>query len=324
MDTQEEKFPPRQSIAEWFASLGLQEDAKSERFMAQLMKVFSRNKYLFFLLIACVAIPFLIVPILFFVNAYTLFPPLPGVEYKEWVSFLGGYLGGAITFGGVFLSIRQMKKAQIREEEIRKIEKEYDVLSDFVQKIDPYFCNNTYYEFATLTYISREQYVSYLHTMQSKISEKLSLINIDNIYTNAATEIFDIMSKCDACKNTCNLYKIKKEFIAINAKQAHIRERIIDVQRLVKNKIDTVNIMNLESNTRMLIEKYPGEDFSENLRTVEQLKITLDNVDELKMGIVKNLEKLAEDYVNDYIPKMITLLKFYKHERLKSVAKHCM
>ena len=45
MDTQEEKFPPRQSIAEWFASLGLQEDAKSERFMAQLMKVFSRNKY---------------------------------------------------------------------------------------------------------------------------------------------------------------------------------------------------------------------------------------------------------------------------------------
>lgn len=82
--------------------------------------------------------------------------------------------------------------------------------------------------------------------------------------------------------------------------------------------------MNLESNTRMLIEKYPGEDFSENLRTVEQLKITLDNVDELKMGIVKNLEKLVEDYVNDYIPKMITLLKFYKHERLKSVAKHCM
>ena len=124
------------------------------------------------------------------------------------------------------------------------------------------------------------------------------IINIDNIYTNAATEIFDIMSKCDACKNTCNLYKIKKEFIAINAKQAHIRERIIDVQRLVKNKIDTVNIMNLESNTRMLIEKYPGEDFSENLRTVEQLKITLDNVDELKMGIVKNLEKLVEDYVN--------------------------
>ncbi len=42
------------------------------------------------------------------------------------------------------------------------------------------------------------------------------------------------------------------------------------------------------------------------------------------MGIVKNLEKLVEDYVNDYIPKMITLLKFYKHERLKSVAKHCM
>ena len=217
-----------------------------------------------------------------------------------------------------------MKKAQIREEEIHKIEKEYDVLSDFVQKIDPYFCNNIYYEFATLTYISREQYVSCLHTIQSKLNEKLSLINIDNIYTNAATEIFDMMNKCDACKNTCNLYKIKKEFIAINAKQTHIRERIIDIQRLVKNKIDTVNIMNLESNTRILIEKYPGEDFSETLRTVERLKITLDNVDELKMGIVENLEKLMEDYINDYIPKMITLLKFYKHERIKSVAKYCM
>lgn len=313
----------RQNMLDWFTALDLKNNVQNETVIKRGIVFFSKKKYIFMIFILFLSMPFLIVPILSFINTYTFFPPLPGVEYKEWIGFLGGYLGGAITLFGVFLSLRHMKNSQVREEHIINIEKEYAILSDDIQKIDPYFCQNVYDEFSSLTYITHEQYIFQLQSIQNRINDKLSLMNTSTVFINVATEIFDTIDNCNTCKNICNIYKIKKEFINIYNNKIFMHNILTDIQKIIRNKISTISIEKIENDTKILAESSREKNFSDSLRNIERLKNAIEDVEDIKINMWQNLASLVDTYTNEYIPKMITLLKHYKYERIKYITKNC-
>lgn len=224
-------------------------------------------KHIFPIIVLFLSIPFLIVPILLFINSYTLFPPLPGVEYREWVGFLGSYLGGSITLCGVYLSHLYTNKNRVYDAEKQKIKKESEVIIEHITQIDLSVCLDVLRDCGKSTRNMSDNTVYLLEDIIDKIDKKIeNILKIDS-FLNKHIDILYRSDACSNCDKKCDLYEIKLSFIE-NYGDLNRVNNLSAIRDYIKQSIDLLKIID-DGKNNFIKSLYLPKNISEEITSIE-------------------------------------------------------
>lgn len=275
-----------------------------------------KTRYLLVILLFS-AIPFLIVPILRLINSYTLFPPLPDVGNKEWVGFLGSYLGGSITLCGVYLSFWHTNKNRIYDAEKQRIKKETEIITDHLKNIDISICSDIMRKYGKCTRTIDKNTIFILEDIIYTIDKKITDILKFDSFMNDYIDILYNPEECDSCNTVCDICNIKREFIEkykildISCKLTKIREIINNNILLLKIADDIKNIEN---------KNYVPEDFKDK---IDEIKIKQQKLYDIiissKEDILHDISEHNAYCMRTLIPCLLQLSIEYENKSILAI-----
>lgn len=250
---------------------------------------------------------------------------IEGISAANWFMFAGSYLGGAITLGGVVLTLKHERKIHQHQISIDAINKEKELLVHAISELDIHSLSALYNHFLELEMTNTGYRGVDVAEIQRRISEKQRVLNQWMIIVTANTDMYaDISLQCSGCKTPCGLSKTCEQFREI-------------YDRVTKDIYDTLSLLNLhieqcEANALrdVIIRQYqaenaqcvPGQSLphtSEKLRIAESLKT---DVSQNKVKLQENINRVA-GYAQKEIPQLVNLIREYYIIKSKNAERVC-
>ena len=276
-----------------------------------------------------IAAPFLLMLLLHLgiaVSEYTGFNfNIEGINAADWFMFAGSYLGGAITLGGVVLTLKHERKVHQHQIRIDEINKEKELLVNAISELDFYSISIIYNHFRELEITNTGYRGVEVAEIQRKISEVQRTVNEQLIVITAGTEMYANMTQqCSGCKTPCGLSKTCGEFRGIYDR---ITKDLYETLSLLSQHIEQceANVMKDAVIRQYQLENAqctPGQPLPhppEELRMAESLKT----------DVSQNITKLRESinrmagYTQREIPQLINLVREYHIIRSKNAERVC-
>lgn len=306
METQD-KFS--QSFDQWINSFK-SNDLYKKNFKSTILNIIKRNIFTFLLFIV-ILFPIIILYITDFIDIFYF--KIMNISRDTFISFIGSYFGGFITFICVILTIRHSYNIQKRQENINEIKNECITLLNLIKNSNiPLFCSTKLSNFCTAT--SSKQEEEYLISMINNIYTYINTLQYTLIEAKLSIDIFDINEKCHSCKNTCTIYKIKKEFITIFNdyinKNSELLYNTINILQENLNIIKTNNI-HIKSSKNLSDDK--------KLEQIQEIESKYNDIMNKIKGLNNEIIYSLDIYNKEYLPKITTLIKLYKYEKLKNI-----
>lgn len=148
------------------------------------------------------------------VSEYTGFNfNIEGINAADWFMFAGSYLGGAITLGGVVLTLKHEQKVHQHQISIEAINREKELLVSAISKLDFSSISIIYNYFRELEITNTGYRGVEVTEIQRRISEIQRTVNEQLIVITANTEVYANMTQqCSGCKTPCGLSKPAENF----------------------------------------------------------------------------------------------------------------
>lgn len=308
MESQENEL---KSFELWLNNLQLNNKHRIS-FKSKILKYIQHNFFII-LLIFIITFPFIAVDFTNILYKFTYYIKYSAISKDTFLSFLGSYFGGLITFIGVILTIKYSLYLQKRQESINEIKNECLALLNLIKTSNiPQFCNTKLSEFySSIASKQEEEHIiliindmnSYINTLQH------TLIDI-----TITIDAFNIDKKCATCKNKCNLYKIKYEFIKIfNEYKDENIKLIYDIINIFQEKLHIIKMKNLQI---QLITSLSKEKLNDQIKNIENEYENINKkIKKINNDIIINMNK----YNKEYLKKMTTLIKLYRYEKIKNI-----
>lgn len=250
---------------------------------------------------------------------------IEGISATNWFMFAGSYLGGAITLGGVVLTLKHERKIHQHQISIDAINKEKELLVNAVSELDIHSLSTLHNHFLELEITNTGYRGVEVAEIQRRISEKQRVLSQWMIIVTASTDMYvNISLQCSGCKTPCGLSKTCEQFREI-------------YDRVTKDIYDTLSLLSLyiqqcEANALrdVIIRQYqvenaqcePGQPWphpSEELRMEESLK---KDVSQNKMQLRENINRAA-GYAQKEIPQLVNLIREYYIFKSKNAERVC-
>lgn len=278
---------------------------------------------------AVIATPFLLMFLLHFgiaVSEYTgINFNIEGINAADWFMFAGSYLGGAITLGGVVLTLKHERKVHQHQISIDAINKEKELLVGAISELDFHSIPIIYNHFRELEITNTGYRGVEVAEIQRRISEIQRSANEQLIVITANTEIYANMTQqCSACKTPCGLSKTCGEFREIYDR---ISKDLYETLSLLSQHIEQceINVMKDAVIRQYQLENAqcaPGQPLP---HSPEELRMA----ESLKTDVSQNITKLREStnrmagYTQREIPQLINLVREYHIIRSKNAERVC-
>lgn len=247
------------------------------------------------------------------VSEYTGFNfNIEGIDAADWFMFAGSYLGGAITLGGVVLTLKHERKVHQHQISIEAIRKEKELLSGIVCKLDIYAPSFILYHFWELEKTNtgyKGTEVAEVHRMIADQKRKLSQGKM-NLFVN--TDIYSPFSNCTGCKTPCKLAERCKEFREVYEK---ISQKIYDSFTLMDSYVSQCETNAIRD---AMIQQYRLENSQSPLgQKCPHSEQEIQEIEFKKKDVSESIEKLRESiaqiaqYGQNEIPKLANLTREY-------------
>lgn len=250
---------------------------------------------------------------------------IEGINAADWFMFAGSYLGGAITLGGVVLTLKHERKVHQHQISIDAINKEKELLLRAISELDFHSVSIIHNHFRELEITSTGYRGVEVAEIQRRISEIQQTVNEQLIVTTASTEIYANMTQqCSGCKTPCGLSKTCGEFREIYDR---ISKDLYKTLCLLSQHIEQCEINAIKD---AVIRQYQLE----NTQSVPGQPLPhpsneLEIAESLKTDVSQNITKLREStnrmagYTQREIPQLINLVREYYIIRIKNAERVC-
>lgn len=248
-----------------------------------------------------------------------------GINAADWFMFAGSYLGGAITLGGVVLTLKHERKVHQHQISIDAINKEKDLLVRAISELDFYSVSIIYNQFRELEITNTGYRGVEVAEIQRRISEIQRSLNEQMVVITADTEMYaDMTQQCSGCKTPCDLSKICGGFREIYDR---ISKDIYETLSLLSQHVEQceVNVMKDAVIRQYQLENAQCTQGQPLPHPPEELRIA----ESLKTDVSQNITKLQEStnrmagYNQKEIPQLINLVRQYYMIRSKNAERVC-
>ncbi|WP_294527480.1 hypothetical protein [uncultured Allofournierella sp.] len=249
---------------------------------------------------------------------------IKGVTAADWFMFAGSYLGGAITLGGVVLTLRHERKVHQHQINIDAINKEKEFLSNVVCGLDIYAPSSILYHFWELEKTNTGYKGTDIAEIQRMIADQQRKLSQGKMTLFINTDVYFQFSNCTNCKIPCRLADCCKEFKEIYEK---ISGRIYDNFILMDSYISQCEInairdamiqqCRLENSQSPLGQESPHSE--EEIQELESKKKDVsESIEKLKNGIAE-----IAQYGQNEIPQLGNLIREYYSIRCQNAWDKC-
>lgn len=251
---------------------------------------------------------------------------VPNVDASTWFMFFSSYLAGAMTLGGVILTLKHERKVNQYQISIASINQEKERLIHAICELDVHCLSSIYNHFLELEITNTGYRGIDIAEIQRRISEKQRILTQQTIILTASTEIYtNISLQCSGCKTPCGLSKVHEQFQEIYNRVANdIYNTLGFLSIYVKQK--ELNVLRDARILRYQTENEQCVARNEPLLHSEQ-KIEMEK--SLKKDISRDMEQIQNSsnrivaYTQKEIPQLINLTREYYAIKIRNAERRC-
>lgn len=248
-----------------------------------------------------------------------------GVTAEDWFMFAGSYLGGAITLTGVTLTLRHERKIHQHQIMLEQINKEKELLSDAISRLDLHAPSSIFFHFSELE-ITDEGYKGIeVAEVRRCIWDKQRELNQWKAKLAINTDIYASYSQCGSCNTVCKLEETSKK---ISEDYERISNQIYDTLSLMDTYVNHCETNALKD---ILIRhcKSKNEDCQRAGQIIPYSLQYIESLENQKIDTKENQKKLQDSLyeINQYaqkeMPNLFKLIRDYYQIKCKNANNRC-
>lgn len=255
---------------------------------------------------------------------------VPNVDASTWFMFCGSYLAGAMTLGGVILTLKHERNVNQYQISIDAINKERELIICAICELDIHCFSSIYNHFLELETTNTGYRGTDIAEIQRRIFEKQRILMQQMIVLRGSTELHtNISLQCSGGKTPDGLSKVHEQFQEIyNRVASDIYDTLSflasHVQYSELNALKDFRIRMYQTENEQCKEKnkplpYSEQDIEKERSSKEEIaKKLLKDRDNLKISS----DRMAA-YTQKEIPQLVDLTKEYYNIRVNNDERRC-